>query len=368
MRLRKCLTTWGALNSTLQHLFISISSRIFYLSSFLSISYLLKIDDITGANCRYDCIWYMGIAKSGYAPLSQVQSDPKSVNWGFFPFFPELVRYLHLVIPLDLSMLSYLMDSLLFIGGTLFLGSYLNSKFGKQISLYTVIIINFSPINVYFSSGYSEASFYCFIAALVWSLHRDKIYFVLIAASLLGVSRNTGWLIAGILIFVWQLEKRLSLKRLAIAIYVSILSSVPLGLHILILREKTGDFLAVIHGHGVGRGNLFHWVINTIKFESGLQVLLLTIYIFTVYVCIRNIRTKNYFEGLLLIPVLLSSMLYPEFINWRYFLILYPVYLEVARIMFSKSTKTLFKYLIAIEAGALIFAILAWIRNLGFMV
>jgi hypothetical protein len=350
------------------YLLIALYSRIFYWLGYLIITFFMGAKDLLASNCRYDCYWYLGITSNGYTNELQVSVNPKSANWGFFPFFPYLTRIVHLIIPIDERVLGYLVNNLLFLAGTLFLGKYLESKYGKRTSIATVWLICFSPVNVYLNTAYSEASFYCFLAALLWFIQSERTFPALAAASLLGISRNTGLIITILLIFSWQLGREKSRRNFFKASVMSLAPFLVLGAHILVLQRVTGDFLAIVHGHAVGRGNPVTWILQTINLDSVLQVALLLLYLLTFYVCLKNFKEKNYYECLIMIPVILTSTTYPGFINWRYILILFPIYLLIAQSNLIGHKKHIINILFVLEPALLLFAIYSWVSNFGFMV
>jgi len=350
------------------YLLIACYSKVFYWLSYLSIAFITETKDLAGTNCRYDCYWYMGIATTGYSESSEVSTDPKSANWGFFPFFPYLTRLMHLVLPIDERILGYGVNILLSIIGAVFLGKYLHSKYGNRTALITISLICFSPVNVYFNSAYSESSFFCLITALVWFIHKQKPYSVIVTGSLLGLTRNTGTLIAVLLIFCWQLGKEFRLKRIAKASLMSIVIALPLLLHVVFLKERSGEYLAILRYHRVNRGNPISWIFDTLNFQSPLQILLLCLFAYSLCVFAINIKRKNYYESAIIIPILITSLTYPGFLNWRYFLILYPLYLGLSGLILKDSRRYLLRFVFVLEPVLLLFSIYSWMKNLGFMV
>jgi hypothetical protein len=350
------------------YLLIACYSKVLYWLSYLLITFFTEVNDRVAANCRFDCYWYMGITTGGYLNESEVSIDPKSANWGFFPFFPYLTRLLHLLLPIDERILGYALNTSLSVIGVVFLGKYIHSKYGSRAAVITVSLICFSPLNIYFNSAYSESSFFCLITALVWFIHKEKIYLVIVTASLLGLTRNTGALIAVLLIFYWQLGKGFRPKRIVVASLISSVIALPLFLHVLILKEKSGEYFAILKYHRVNRGNPIKWIFDTLNFQSPLQILLLCLFIFSLFVFIKNVKRKNFSESIIILPVLVTSLTYPGFLNWRYFLVLYPLYLEVTFIFMNNSRKFLNRGILILGPAILLFAIYSWVNNYGFMV
>lgn len=347
---------------------IAVASRIFYLIVFAALSSWQGTRDLIVDSCRYDCYWYLQIAESGYTEKSQSLLTPDDVNWGFFPLFPYLVKILHIAIPLDFKILGYLINTVFTVAGTVFLGKYLEEKYGKRVSKGAIVLFCFSPVSIYLNSFYTEAGFYCLIAALIWFIHSEKKLAVILTANLLGVTRNTGAIVAILLVVVWQLSKGADKKRFYIASLYSSASLALLAIHILYLQKISGEFFAISSHHRVNRGNPFIWVWETLSFHSFLQLGLLLLLGFAVYVFISNLRSRNFYEAAMMIPAFMTSITYPGFINWRYFLILFPLYLSLSQVLVRNNTKVLFRSVVGIEIMILCFVEYSWIMNYGFMV
>jgi hypothetical protein len=347
---------------------IAVTSRILHLIVFAALSSSSGTRDLIVDSCRYDCYWYFEIAKIGYTEESQALLTPEDVNWGFFPLFPYLVKILHAVMPWDLKVLGYLVNTVFTVAGTVFLGKYLEERYGSRVSKVTIVLFCFSPVSIYFNAFYTEAGFYCLIAALVWFIYCEKKLAIIITANLLGVTRNTGALVAILLIFAWQLSKGGGKKNFLKASLFSSGSLALLATHILYLQKLSGEFFAVSSHHRVNRGNPFVWAWETLSFHSLLQIGLLVLLSFAIYVFISNLRSRNLYEAVILIPALVTSITYPGFINWRYLLILFPLYLSLSQILVRNNSKIPFRFVVGIEIAILCFVEYSWLMNYGFMV
>ena len=347
---------------------IAVASRIIYLIVFAALSSWTGTRDLVMDSCRYDCYWYLEIANSGYTEKSQALVTPDDVNWGFFPLFPYLVKILHIAIPLDLRIWGYLINTVLMVTGTVFLGKYLEERYGKRVSRVAIVLFCFSPVSVYLNSFYTEAGFFCLIAALIWFIHSEKKIAIIVTANLLGVTRNTGAIVAILLVITWQLSKGGGIKRLLKASLLSSASLALLATHILYLQRISGEFFAISSHHRVNRGNPFIWVWETLSFQSVLQVGLLGLFIFAIYVFVSNLRSRDLYEAVILLPAFITSITYPGFINWRYFLILFPLYLSLSKILVRNNSKLLFRTVVGIEIAILCFVEYSWLMNYGFMV
>lgn len=355
-------------SNTSPYLIYAVFSRFIYLLIFLISSILTKSENLLGANCRYDCKWYLEIAKNGYSTGSISPGDPNFTIWGFFPLFPYTVKLIHVFLNLDLRLISYFLNALLFTVGTIFLGKYLEGRYDQLISRRTILLLCFSPINVYFCSGYSEAGFFCLISALIWFLYSNNLFAAVLAGSLLGISRNTGLIIAALLFVFIYLHRRINLRGTIITGLSLTLCSAPLLLHIILLRRINGDSLGLINRHGVEPSNPIAWLFQTFSFQSPLQIALLSLLIFAIYVTAQNFRLGNSWEAIVLIPAIVTSLVYPEFINWRYLLVLYPIYLRVVVLTSAQRISLYFRLFFFLNFLAMIFAIYSWIQNFGYMV
>ncbi|GAN61510.1 hypothetical protein ACI01nite_00040 [Acetobacter cibinongensis] len=65
------------------------------LLNFLSYNIMAHgVESATIAACRWDCAWYVGIAKNGYSESAITEGVNRlgQANWAFFPAYPILVR------------------------------------------------------------------------------------------------------------------------------------------------------------------------------------------------------------------------------------------------------------------------------------
>ncbi len=312
----------------------------------------------------------MQLADKGYMrePLTDVH--PGATNWGFFPLYPYLLRIVHFFLPINELIIAYTLNIIFFTAGSVILGKYLEYRFSRSVSIKTLLFICVSPINIYFSSGYTESLFFLLIASiLLFSLQQSTIQMILVG-NLLAVTRNTG-LIIGVLVTLVTYHSaypriKSTLKVLAICAAMSIL----LIAHIISLKQVSGDYFAILNGPknwGIERANPVNWVLKTLELESPLQIGILILLIATILIFLISLKAGRFVESAIILPVILTSLIYPYFINWRYFAVLYPIYLFLA-ISHEKSSKI-------VRLGApfglvicTLFGMYGWVGNSGYMV
>ena len=351
-----------------QYFVVAILSRLFYIAIFLTSLSIQNKRSPLESNCNYDCKWYLEIASTGYSKPSSNQLAESATNWNFFPLFPYCARLISTVFHLEMLMSMYALNTLLTIAGLVFLGKYLEYNYGPTRSIQIVSLISFSPVNVYFMSGYSEALFFFLISISLYYLHKNQTYKSLLTLMSLSITRNTGYFIAVLLVTVFAIQSnRMKLKKTVTLIFIC---GIPLGIHMIFLKNRSGDYLAFVHAakfYGVHRANLLSWLKDTLSGESLLQLIYLGIFIYCIAIFLYFLKKRMFVELVLLIPVIVTSCLYPYSTNWRYYLVLWPVYVPIVKAgirrlsIFPVLTITTFSIFLAI-------AEYSWIRELGFMV
>lgn len=352
---------------TNQYFGLALTSRVAYVILFLINNIIQMKTPFKDTNCNYDCFWYRDLAENGYSSDYGTSGYRVVTNWNFFPLFPAISSIINKISPMSTPINMYMINSLFFIFGTHLLGNFLRKRFSASTTLIIVAFICISPINIYFMSGYSESLFYFLIAASLYLIDTERMKLGILALSLLGITRNTGILIASLIVlgFIFANKIQTNLQSLYF-----ILAIIPFIFHLGYLKLHTGNFFSYIHAaefYGVHRANPIDWISQTIQGSSFLQLIYLALYVYSITITIHFFRSKYYLEALIVVPVIITSTVYPYSTNWRYYLVLYPLYLIPAAIL-KRSNK-----FIKILAGIFMIAVLfiaqaSWIAEKGYMV
>lgn len=207
----------------------------------------------TESSCWWDCGWYLGIAKAGYAHLPIKSLPPGSqANWAFFPLFPEAVRLLHSTTGLGLNISALTLNNAVFPIMLASTGWY-SLKF-RSINPYVVIIlISASPFSLYFRVEYSETLYGALLVVILILLSMDAIWAAAICGAFFTASRPTAAPILA-LMGAWLLARAYAgagiwatIRTIPRVASFGAIGAVGLLAYMLYLRHITGDALAFVH-------------------------------------------------------------------------------------------------------------------------
>lgn len=144
------------------------------------------------ALCIFDAGWYSTIIQG--EPMYQLQPTPNGeANWAFFPGMPLLFRFLTRFIPLDLSLLGALVNSLLFALALLVAIRYIAGDGGSALQgCVFAVLAAVGPYTFYFSSLYTESLFLLLLLSCFYLLKRRRYLLMGLCGAALSATRNVG--------------------------------------------------------------------------------------------------------------------------------------------------------------------------------
>ena len=203
------------------------------------------------------CTWDCGI----YGSLSEIY-DPKSS--AFFPGFPLLIRFFHLLFPSLSTAAATLAVSNVFalLSGTLalFVGESLWDAtqdrkilgFSKR-SWFLLLALSIFPESHFWMRGYSEPVFMALLLAIVYFIRTEKWLWAAPFLGFISILRPQGIWVAGLALVYLALSR---LKRNAmLVVSVSFITLIPLSLFFGWLWLKTGNpfYFYSLQSSGWGR-------------------------------------------------------------------------------------------------------------------
>ena len=302
---------------------------------------------------QWDCGWYSSIAEVGYATEEMVDVSGQA-NWAFFPLVPMLERFLSSVTGLPIRVAGVCMNT-----AFLYLLTVISGKFcieydsgSWEQALILMLLINFGPYNIYYSTLYTECLFALLLCTTLYCLYKKYWFLMGVFGALLSSTRNTGIFIVFVIpaycakcYFSAQEGKCKSVFGFFRWIYERpklILGTclMPMGffLYMLFLDTLIGDGMAFMTvqyawGRSVGNALLNLWngllVIGTDSYFHAVCTVI------ALYLAIRQILRKRPVGVLSLIFVLvpLSTSVYGMA---RYTLCSFPILLEASHAIFQK--------------------------------
>lgn len=177
-----------------QALGIVVASRLF-----LFILYLVwqhhygESASLFEALFHYDCGYYQEIAQNGYVGESAAHLGSGQAHWAFFPLAPILEGLAARLTGLDVSVAGVLLNTVF-----LYLLTWLSGLYaaryagGARTALLLMLLFNFGPYNVYYSTLYTEALFTLLICAFLYCMRRGWWIRMGLCGALAGAARSLG--------------------------------------------------------------------------------------------------------------------------------------------------------------------------------
>lgn len=156
---------------------------------------------LAGPAARWDAGWFLLIARHGYQPQLGASSHARLA---FYPLYPLLTRTVGLVLPL---VIAGIVVSVCAFAAALYgihrlttfelarTGSH-DGERARRIAGWTVALIAFSPMAVFFSADYSESLFMALSVAVLWCARHGRWRWVGIAGALASATRAPGLVLA----------------------------------------------------------------------------------------------------------------------------------------------------------------------------
>lgn len=152
--------------------------------------------------CRWDCIWYVGIADSGYGtpPNAEGQSSQ-----AFFPALPLLMRVLDAITMVGPVTAGVILSSVSFLLGLALLHDHCRSRMSARGALFVAAAMACSPFSIYFLSPLTEGLFFLLGMLVLREIDRRNWMLAALAGGVMAATRATG-LIAVVLILggMWR--------------------------------------------------------------------------------------------------------------------------------------------------------------------
>ncbi|MGN6102593.1 MAG: hypothetical protein ACTHOR_15740 [Devosia sp.] len=139
--------------------------------------------------CRWDCQWYVNLAKTGYDPYP-VPDLLDAGNWAFFPLFPLIVGALHAVLPWPVMNIATAV-SILFSSLAALVAWPLLERNLRAFTLYAAFLLC-GPFSVYFTSFFTEVLFVLLTNCVLLALRRGDHLLAGLWSALLSATRIVG--------------------------------------------------------------------------------------------------------------------------------------------------------------------------------
>ena len=132
---------------------------------------------------RWDSVWYLTIAHSGYAHIRE--------RMAFFPLYPALIHVLGWIVRSRL-LAGVLISLVAFAIALYLLQQLVRLDFGEEVAPTTVLLIAFCPMAFFFSAVYTESLFLALSVGSIYAARRERWALCGVLGLLAALSRNGG--------------------------------------------------------------------------------------------------------------------------------------------------------------------------------
>src|SRR5665213_2453649 len=139
--------------------------------------------------CRWDCQWYVILAKSGYNPFP-VPGTIDAGKWAFFPLFPMIVGGLYALIHGQVMMIATSVSIAFSVAAALVAWPLLERNI-RAYTLYCAFLLC-GPFSIYFTSFLTEVLFVLLTNCIMLALRRSNYLAAGAFAALLSATRIVG--------------------------------------------------------------------------------------------------------------------------------------------------------------------------------
>ena len=213
---------------------------------------------------HYDSVWYEGIAVHGY---SSVANYAGHVNYVFFPLLPLIVGVLSALTHISVIWMGQIFCQCCFGVALWLFYQVLQLRINENAARLGVLLLAFSPFNIYFSSFYTESLFLVLSLGVWFAAYRGQWLVVGVLAALLSATRPNGvMMLVPLLYFIYQAFQNKALKPSMFFVALA-----PLGLlsYMLFLHIHFGGAFVFLHSEQVS-WHRSGWVLAPAVFVSQL--------------------------------------------------------------------------------------------------
>ncbi|MEP6955346.1 MAG: mannosyltransferase family protein [Chthoniobacterales bacterium] len=308
-------------------------------------------------------LWYVQIARHGYELGWQGDRPPH----GFFPAYPILIRLTSFIFH-DMVTAALVVSNLCLLAGACFLIALVRFEFkDPRVARATIMLFMFSPMSFFFSSTYSESTFFVLATGSILAARNRHWLLACLLGMCLSATRTPGIAI-GLPLFLEHLRQTWSREapiRSLLNPRILLLALVPLGLGLFMLyshlafgdaflftksakvfgREFTSPVEALLY---LRHYPMFYFLLYTVSLVLNLCLLLAGL--------LMRVRFSYLAYSAALLFIYLSSATFEAFP--RYISVEFPLYIIAGLIVTRFSWS--YEPVLAGSMGALTLCVILW--------
>jgi hypothetical protein len=139
---------------------------------------------LLGAWERFDALWFLRIAETGYSPADE--------SAAFFPLFPMTTRVAALLLGRHYLLAATLVSNAAFLGGIIVTYLLTATELSERHAKTTVLMLCLFPTSYFFLMPYSESLFFLLAVTAFWGARQRRWAIAGLAAALAALTRGVG--------------------------------------------------------------------------------------------------------------------------------------------------------------------------------
>ncbi|MBI5181711.1 MAG: hypothetical protein HZA06_02235 [Nitrospirae bacterium] len=193
---------------------------------------------------RWDATWYMWITESGYSWAND--GGPHTVV--FFPLYPLLSRFLHVVSGISVPSCMIIVANFAFLIAIIMFFRYVYKEYNEDIAIWSTTFLSMFPTSLFFSAGYPESLSLLFSIATFHFLSKDRL---LLASLMAGIATSTRspLVMLSLPIFLHLIKKRMTINHIIYSLAYLLLSVSGIIAYAAYLYFEFSDPLVFVKGH-----------------------------------------------------------------------------------------------------------------------
>ena len=295
---------------------------------------------------RWDACWYLRIAEFGYEP-----GEPSTA---FFPLYPVAIRLFGPLLLGNLALASLVVGAVAYVAAMTLLHAMVTRDFNRRMADRTVLYLSVFPTAFFLFAPFTEAIFLALALGAIYAIRTDRPGFAVVPAFLVGLTRPQGILVS--LPLAWEALRIIRAGRFepgtrrnavlagatALAPIVGFASFVALSA----VLTGVSPFDAEREHWGYANappwdvlGNAWRWMLDSansnfadIQAMTAFHLVLIAIFLAAFVVGLRTLPvTYSLYVAPLLLVILLGGPATPLQSASRFMLVMFPVFVVLAR-------------------------------------
>ena len=342
-----------------------LSTRIILTLIFITSSFIMYPSIKVASNSSYSLLrvwgtwdtgWYMNIVQNWYPSVIKVGAS----NFGFFPLYPIMIKLLSFIVQ-DYFISGIIISNLCLILSCFLIYKIVRLDEDEETSMRSIKYLFFFPAAFILSAVFSESLLLVLFLACFYYSQKEKWAYVGIFGFFAALTKPYGFFIIIPLLYEYAKSKGFRIKNVRLDILYLLLIPMGIALFSLYCYYLTGDYLAFVHvkqsGWNFYLSNPLTIIKNNLFFKNPVRsfdIYSVLIMMASSILFYKKLRISYVLMVLLFIFIPLSSGANMVAGLLRYSVVLFPIYILLAKISKNKYVDEILSVCLILLQGFLV--------------